>query len=384
MNIKNIMAFLLGLLLISCGNSENNNSATLDESTLSRQNAIQCLDAGDLSCAKNNFCGLQQQNPADTSFALRCCVSQFLHVAFSENTQHLGKMLGYEPIAFSSLKNNDLATLISRKKIIFGELIFLPEARAPKLRDLMIQWGQALISAQSDSHELNRKFIQLGSDLESVHQCLSNLPQKFSQDELEGNFFGSQEKTKISPRDLAFLQFASGTLAYLFQSIPHYEWGFDHFPAWPLNDSFYQDINGKLDSGDPQFGDIESSALQKVAAKAKLLKSGLRSFENFLHQNQTGLIDLWLRWRFSQSDLIEFTSVLRSAHASFEAKNWMGVSGESFILNTSSLEHTESLPDAQKLSPDLELLRPDESGNPEINSDYLKQLFTNLIYIPTH
>ncbi len=384
MKVKNILFLLFSLTLLSCSASENTDSVNLNQNGLSRQNAIQCLDTGDLACAQNNFCGLKNENPEDSQLALRCCVSQFLNIAFSENTQKLGKMLGYEPAKFSSLKTISLGDLISQKKIVFGELIFYPESRAPRLRELVLQWGQKLTSEQSSTRELNQSFVQLGKDLEGLSQCFSNLPLNFADDELEGNFFASQEKTKISKRDIAFLQFASGSLAYFFQTVFQYEWGFENFPSWPFNDSFYTDINGDLNENDLKFGDLTDVAASQMAPRAVLLKAALQSFENFLHESRTGLIDLWLRWRFSQEDLITYTSVLRSAYASINSAQWMSVSGEHFILNTSSLSQANTLPNAKNIPDSIDLLERDDEGNPKINSDYLKQLFRNLVYIPEH
>lgn len=379
-----IFLFLLGFSLLACGTSQNNDTSQFNQNTLSRQNAIQCLDTGDLSCAKNNFCGLQNENPGDSQLALRCCVSQFLNIAFSENTQSLGKMLGYQPASFASLKSNSLENLISHKKIVFGELIFVSEGKAPKLKDLVFQWGQKLTTDQASTRDLNQKLIQLGANLEGVSQCLTKLPSNFPEDELEGNFFGSREKTKISKRDIAFLQFASGSLAYLFQSVFQYEWGFENFPSWPFENSFYADINGSLSEADQKFGDLATPAASKIVARGLLLKTALQSFENFLHESKTGLIDLWLRWRFSQEDLITYTSILRSAYASVNSGRWMSVSGEDFILNTSSLLQENTLPNAKNIPDSVELLQRDEEGDPKINSAYLKQLFRDLVYIPTH
>jgi len=380
MKNKNLFLGAICLVLFSCTSSNNPDSSNLNNTSVSRENAIQCLDQGNISCAQNDFCSLQSQNPNDASLALRCCTSQFLTMMFSDNTQSLGKMLGYSPTKFESLKSNTLPDLISKKKIVFGELIFLPQGQSPKLRDLVMQWGEKVTSDHTSTHELNQKFIQLGKDLEGVSQCLNKLPQSFPEDELEGNFFGSKDKIKVTSRDIDFLQFASQSLSYLAQSVFEYDWGFDYFPSWPFDDSFYQDINGKMGVGDKRFGDISADATTRVAGHAPLLKSGLQSFDNFLHESKTGLIDAWLRWRFTQDDLIIYTSVLQSANASLNAGQWMSVSGKNFILNTSSLLHEETLPNAKDIPPSTDLLLKKSNGDPDVNDDYLKDLFSDLIH----
>lgn len=379
MKTKYLTLALLLSTLFACSSSNNSDPQANGNVSTSRENAIQCLDQGDTQCAQNNFCGLQNQNPGDAALALRCCTSQFLNVMFSDNTQNLGKMLGYKPTSFASLKNSTLSSLISNKKIVFGELIFLSQDEAPKLRDLVLQWGTQLSNDHSSTHELNQKFIQLGQDLKGVSECLAKLPQNFPEDELEGNFFGSKDKIKVTSRDIDFLQFASNSLSYLAMSIPQYEWGFDYFPSWPFEDSFYQDINGKQGSGDKRFGDLSSDAATQIVHNAPLLRNGLQSFDNFLHESKTGLIDAWLRWRFSQDDLVTYTAVLQSALASLQANQWMGISGKTFILNTSSLLHEETLPNAKNIPSDTNLLEQKSNGDPDINDDYLKDLFHDLL-----
>lgn len=379
MKIKNLLTGLLCLSLFACNSSTAPSSNDLSSAPISRENAIQCLDQGNISCAQNDFCTLQSQNSNDASLSLRCCTSQFLNVMFSENTQSLGKMLGYHPAKFESLKSTPLADLISKKKIVFGELIFQSQSESPKLRDLVIQWGTELTSNQSSTSDLNQKFVQLGKDLEGVSQCLGKIPQNFPDDELEGNFFGSKDKIKVTARDIYFLHYASASLSYLAQSVFEYNWGFDSFPSWPVSDSFYQDINGKLGTGDKRFGDISGDAPSRIVNHSLLLKNGLQAFDNFLHESKTGLVDAWLRWRFSQENLITYTAVLQSANASLNAGQWMSIAGEDFILNTSSLLHEETLPNAKNIPADTNLLERKSNGDPDINDDYLKDLFHDLI-----
>jgi len=374
-----LSAACLGFLACSSATS----TAKLEGSESSaRSSALQCLDQGNLSCAQENFCGQQSAHPEDVQAALRCCVSQFLNIAFSENTQDLGKKLGYHPLPFGDLKSRSLRDLISGKHLVFGELLFLPQGQAPRLRDLLMDWGSALTRDHASTRALSSHFIRLGQDLEKVSACLEKIPAGFAEDDLEGDFFGSPEKTKITPRDLAFLKFASASLGYLFQSAFEYEWGFENFPSWPFEDSFYEDINGKQSAGDRKFGDLNAEAAPRVASKGALLQKGLRSFEDFLSQSRIGLIDAWLRWRFSQEDLIAYTSVLRSASASMEQGLWMSVSGEDFIVNASSLLQAPSLPNASTIPASMELLKKDATGSPEVDSDYLKWLFIRLVNFP--
>lgn len=371
--------FCLGL--VACSSSSSAPSGDLSSSAnISKSSALQCIDEGNVACAKESFCGLAAASPNDATLALRCCASQALNISFSENTQSLGKMLGYAPAPFASLKNSTMRSALSEKKIVFGELIFLSESDSPSLESLALQWGRALLTSHASTRELNQKFIQLGSDLETLSQCLAKIPANFSEDELEGNFFASKEKIRVNSRDLSFLQFSTSTLSYLLQSTFEYEWGFENFPSWPLPDSFYEDVNGRLNSGDLKWGDLNPAAASRIVAKAALLENGLKAFDTFLQQSKPGLIDLWLRWRFTQEDLITYTSVLRSASASMQSGQWMGVHNENFVLNLSALKQIETLPNAAKVFEGFPLLQKDSHGDPDIQWDYLKQMFVDSIY----
>lgn len=381
MKIKYWSLLGLCLSLLSCSSSQTasdeNNSISLSLSS-----GLQCLEEGNLNCAKENFCAQSAADPSNANLALRCCASLSLDIGFSENTQNLGRMLGYQPVSYAHLKAGTLSDALAGKKIVFGELFFQSEAQSPGLRDLAIQWGSKLTSDQASTRELNQKIMKLGNDFESLSQCLARIPENFSEDDLESVFFSSPESVKVTARDLDFLKFATASLAYFLQTSTQYEWGFEHFPSWPFPDSFYADINGKAGTGDLRFGDLNSTAALSVLSKANLLEQGLQAFESFLQQPKIGLIDTWLRWRFSQRDLVTYTSVIRSSAASMQSGQWMSVAGESFILNMASLKTQASLPNANFIPTSLDLVEQNSQGDPEINSDYLKWMFVNQIFWP--
>lgn len=381
MKIKYWTLLGLCLSLLSCSSSESardeNNSISLSQSS-----GLQCLEEGNVNCAKENFCAQSVADASNANAALRCCASLSLDIAFSENTQSLGRMLGYQPVPYANLKAGTLSEALAGKKIVFGELFFQSEAQSPGLRDLAIQWGGKLTSDHASTRELNQKIMKLGNDLESLSQCLARIPENFSEDNLESVFFSSPETVKVTMRDLDFLKFATASMAYFLQTSTQYEWGFESFPAWPFPNSFYADINGKAGTGDLRFGDLNSTAAMNVLAKANLLQQGLQSFEKFLQEPKIGLIDTWLRWRFSQGDLVTYTSVIRSAAASLESGQWMSVSGEDFILNFASLKTQASLPNANLAPASIDLVEQNAQADPEINSDYLKWMFVNQIFWP--
>jgi hypothetical protein len=162
----------LSLWILSCSSSE-------DPSRSSRQalvqEADQCVEAGDLNCAQKKYCELRSSDESDHNSGLHCCVSVFLNAYFSENTRELGKMLGYDPASFSELKKTPLAALLSQRKIPFGELVLLPSAAAPSLKEVFTSYAKNLTSQQASTSLFNQRVLAFGEDLERVEKCLDKI-----------------------------------------------------------------------------------------------------------------------------------------------------------------------------------------------------------------
>ncbi len=373
--------FLFSFLFISCGSSSDipkNEDTSLG--TISQQRAVACVEDGDLSCAQTQYCGLQSKDSEDTASALRCCVSQFLQVYFSENTTELAKMLGYSPATFKELRQKPLSQLLTQHKLVFGDLFLASASEASTLENVFTGWGRNLIAHQVSTATLNTRVKKLGADLEGVHACLTSVTESLSEDELEKSFFGTSDKIRVTLKDVQFLEFTTAAISYLLQSVFEYEWGFDRFPAWPLTDSFYTDINGHTRVGDLRFGDLFPSAALNIVGHASLMKDGFASFRSFLNANASdSLADRWLHWRFSRTTLQDLEDILTTADLSLTSGQWEPIPHSDYSVHLSSLLNTSTLPRASHLSPVLDLLVKDGQGNPDLNSAYMEELLSPLV-----
>jgi len=304
-----------------------------------------------------------------------------LNAYFSENTRELAKMLGYDPASFSELKKTSLATLLSQKKIPFGEFVLLSSSSAPSLKEVFTSYAKNLTSQQVSTSLLNQRARALGEDLEGVEKCLDKIGGHWEGEEsLEPRFFGGDQPMKVTPREIRFLQFATAGLSYLTQSMFEYDWGFEVFPLWPPQDSFYQDINGQLGSGDRRFGDLDEEGAAAIVAHGPLLKETFQNFDLFLKADGVFTpIDQWLAWRFTSDSLKNLREILEAADGSLSSGTWVRVSDSDESVSLASLLSASTLPDASQIGAGIDLLVKDQNKNPTVNLTYLTELLKNLV-----
>ncbi|MCE9624197.1 MAG: hypothetical protein K8R69_01900 [Deltaproteobacteria bacterium] len=308
------LALLTILFVAGCGSS-GKESPSINESlpppTHSKEIGLQCLSQGNLGCARENFCDL----PSDAHAALRCCVSQFLENYFSDNTQALGRMLGYAPANFSEIRGMSREEILKTKALPFGELFLLDQASAPKPKDLVIGWGGILIRDQASTEEL------------------------------------------------AGIQFASA-----------YEPGVSQFPKLPLSQEFLNDLNGHAGSGDARIGDLGTAPAQGIVDNFPILQRSFTALKAFSElKDQPGRIDAYLNWRFSEETQKNVSTVLKAAYLSLTQGSWTAIAESHWELNLSFLAKVEGLPDGQRLDRQADLLTRDASGEIQVNDALLEQ-----------
>ncbi|MBF0492590.1 MAG: hypothetical protein HQM15_07410 [Deltaproteobacteria bacterium] len=380
---KIIFVFLL--FLSACGSSASTNSPSLSTTHAPTQYSLEaarsCLQQSDLGCASENYCALKYQNPSDATAGLSCCVSKFLQILSNENTQRLSSFIGYNPLRYEELQGQSPAYLLANKKIIFGELFLKSSSQSTSLGDLAVQWGTPLLGGQIATEDLNTSLRQLGSDLAEVQSCLASEDAYVNSNvSIEGLLFGMNQKIEITPKDFRFAKFATGLLAYGFQGVFSYDWGFDKFPSWPLSPNFYRDINGQLSASDTRFGDLDSQGASRIVSKADLLRSAFNDWDTFVQSPLNGsLTDRWIAWRLAAGDEQNYKKILNTVSDSITLRSPQPITGEGTIVNFSALFQETSLPSASNIPEELNLLSADSSQNPAINWDYIDQLLKPLI-----
>ncbi|MFO1462905.1 MAG: hypothetical protein U1F66_03950 [bacterium] len=361
------LVFLLGLA--ACGSSEDA-EPLINESApppaYSKELARQCLAKGDLSCARENYCGIQEGGQAQ----LRCCLSQFLESYFSENTQALGKMLGYAPKSFAEVRKMPREQILKEKALPFGEWVLAKDVGA---KTLLAQYGASLVAQHSSTSELRRRLGEFGDALESASSCLAAVDPGSSEDTLEKEIFSSERSQRVSPRDVKFLEFLSGLLGYAFQAGSAYESGFANFPSLPLPQEFLDDLNGHAGEGDARLGDLREEHAAFLAEKFSLLQasfSALRAFSEL--KGSPSRIDDYLNWRFPEGEQRDLSGILKAAYLSLGQAEWVDLPDGEWQIHLAALANTDSLPDGRKVDRGADLLSRDPAGEIRINGDLVK------------
>ena len=381
-------AFLvLTLFGAACGSddsasSSNSNgfAADVNESLpppgVSKDIGIQCLNDGDMACAKRNLCAIQ----GDPSAGFRCCLAGFLDNYFSENTRALGEMLGYDPVDFAQVKTMSRDELIKAKALPFAELFLLGQDEAPGVKDLLKRWAIQLIDDKAATAELQSRLESFGAGLESTAACLDLTMGSLREDQIDAAVFGTQDSYRVAPRDLQFLRFALGMLGYALQTGANYEWGAEHFPSLPLNDAFLADINGFAGEGDARFGELDAISSDLIAQKFPLLQGSFAALQAYSAlKGEPGKIDAWLNWRFSKESQEKASEWLKAMNASLLQKNWQNLPGGEYQINLSSLGVAGMLPNSAKLDAKLPFLSRDAAGDIDVNGDFLLEWAQNLV-----
>lgn len=367
-----LWAFFLPLVLLACG-SENQTAPDINQSlpppAFSKEIAQQCLAAGNLSCAREQFCALSGEGTG-----LRCCVSQFLENYFSENTRTLGKLLGYSPQSFAEIRQLSRQEIIDAKALPFAELFLLSSDAAPALKGLMVQWGLALIQGNASAEELAERFSAFGAGLEATSLCLGKIGEGFHSDEIEQEVFASEVSLTVNARDLKFLEALTGLLGYGIQAASAYQAGFENFPTLPVSPEFLADLNGHDGEGDARLGDLEDGDAAGVAGKFSLLQASFAALKAYSElSDRPGLIDVYLNWRFRAETQGEISGVLKAAYLSLTLAQWTPLPEGDWEINLSGLGQAEGLPDGQNLDRASDVLFRDEEGKIQINFPFVKQ-----------
>lgn len=348
---------------------------TSSSSTFSKEIGLQCFGQGDLGCAQTNYCSLQGEAGA----GLRCCVAGFLQTYFSDNTQTLGKMLGYTPVSFADMKGMSRQDLLDKKALPFGELFLLPKEEAPKVKDLAKDWGVALSNQQISMEELNQRLAQLGKDLEASATCLENITGQVKSDQVEKDVFGTEQDVQVTSRDLHFLRFSLSAEAYLLQMISHYGWGFEKFPSIPLSDDFLKDINGKTE-GDSRWGEISDAGAEELAGKFGLLSSVFSALKLYSDlKDKPSLIDDYLNWRLTPESQSYDSGILKAANESLQDGKYVDLPEDDYQVNLSALSKAALLPNSLKVADSVEVLNRDEASEVQGNKLFFQAWAWNVV-----
>ena len=362
-----ILIFLMAFT--ACGSGSGESKPEVSVTLSPKQAGLNCFAEGDVSCAADRYCSVE----ADAEAAFRCCVATFLNGYFSENTRALGILLGYDPAGFKTVRQMSRQDLLAQKAMPFAELFLSRPQEGKKFSALIGRWLQQLSKDEAATAELNDRLIKFGADLETTYQCLDTRLAGFEQDQINPEIWSTQEGLVVTQRDLLFAKFILGTLSYVLQSLPQYEWGFDYFPAAPLQEGFLADVNGLAGEGDLRFGDLGQGKVTQIVTKFPLLKSGFADLKYFsqLPQEAT-LIDAYLNWRFERGAQDYLAGVLRAVHQSLQEDAWQDIPGEDWQLNFYGLSQAARVPDGRKVARSLEVFYP-EAGALEFNGDFLRE-----------
>lgn|GEM_PF-3498663 len=343
----------------------------------SKEVAFQCLSQGELGCAKENYCGLSGDAPA----ALRCCLSGFLENYFSDNTKHLGQLLGYTPLSFQEIRGMSREDILKAKALPFAELLLQSDAETPKVSDLLEQWAGSLSNGKADTQDLRQTLDKFAQGLQASADCVDHVAQGFQSDEMEKEIFAMDNPLSISPRDIDFVDFALSTLAYGLQAVAQYESGFAQFPTLPLSDSFLLDINGHAGADDTRLGDLEDAGISKIVTLYPLLQrsaTALKAYSDL--KAQPSKIDDYINWRFAQDKQEKASEILKAAYQSLTDAQWVDLpTDENKQINLSNLAKGGFLPNSKNLNPDVDILVRDESHDVELNDSYVRAWVKTLV-----
>lgn len=365
-----LLVFSLGILALpGCGSSAPEPEPEVSVTLSPKAAGLQCFEGGDVSCAAENYCSL----PEDGEAAFRCCLARLLEVYFSENTQELGRMLGYEPLGVRELRQLSREEILKRRAAPFGELFLNSQGEGKKYGSIVGRWLQELSAQQASSQELNSRLIQLGVDLEAGYQCLHQGLAGFSEDSIDPEVWAADSKLSVNQRDLRFAKFFLGTLSYVLQTLPQYQWGFDTFPALPLDDDFFADVNGQVGEGDARLGDLSQGAATEIVGNFFLLVSAFEDLKTFSQlPAQASRIDAYLNWRFETGSQEYLSGILKAVYLSLQEDGWQAIPGEDWQLNFFGLSEAGRLPDGRKVDRNTEAVLVKENGGPELNEEFLK------------
>jgi len=374
---RRISVAILALSFVgaACGSSDDSSDSidadvnqSLPPPGISKDIGIQCLNDGDLACAKRNLCAIQ----GDPSAGFRCCLSTFLENYFSDNTRELGEMLGYQPVSFAEVKKMTREELLQAKALPFAELFLLGQEESPALKDLLKRWAIQLIDDKAATANLQSHLEKFGAGLEASTDCLDLQLGSLKDDQIDAGVFGTKDAFRVQARDLNFLRFALGLTAYALQSTTQYEWGAEHFPTLPISDDFIADLNGLAGESDPRFGELDDISANFIAGKFPLLQGSFSALQVFSKlKDQPGKIDAYLNWRFSKESQQKASEWLKAMNASLIQKNWQVLPGGEYQINLSSLANAGQLPNAAKIDAKRPFLTRDEAGAIDVNGGFL-------------
>lgn len=372
MTLKSYFLFPILIFLMAvtaCGGGSGESKPEVSVTLSPKQAGLKCFAEGDAACAADRYCSVQD----DAEAAFRCCVATFLNVYFSDNTRALGISLGYDPIGLKEAREMSRQDLLSERALPFAELLLSQPREGKKYSALIVRWLQQLSQDQAAAAELNDRLIKFGAGLETAYQCLDSRLTNFERDQINPEIWSTKEGLPITLRDLLFTKFFLGTVSYVLQTLPQYEWGFDYFPAAALEEGFLADINGQAGEGDIRFGDLGQGRVGQIVAKFPLLKSSFADLKRFsqLPQDAT-LIDAYLNWRFERGDQDYLAGILRSVYQSLQEDVWQDIPGEDWQLNFFSLSQAARVPDGRKVDRSMEVLHQEE-GALKFQGDFLRE-----------
>lgn len=337
---------------------------------------LECLRQGDPVCAEENYCSLPEHPQA----ALRCCLAGLIQTVFSENTQSLGRALGYEPLSLKEIRNLSREEILEKKALPFGELFLQPQEEGVDYRRLLKDWFLALEDQGVSTGELNQRLRRLGESLESGLECLNTQIHYFRRDTLTPGIFNSEEKLPLENRDLLFVKFFLGTTSYLLQGLSHYEWGFEIFPSLLPEASFWEDLNGQAGVEDHRFGDLGKGGAEPVSVNFRLLVGSFDALKAFSQLNDVPTkIDAYLNWRLSAESQYDLSNIFSAIYLSLKKGEWFLLPDEEHAVNFFPLSMPEGVPDGRKVSRDLPVFQPKEEGGWRANPEFFREFLAPIL-----
>jgi hypothetical protein len=339
------------------------------EPKFSLQQGASCFSEGNLSCARENYCGVGEGEGAK----LRCCAAQFLESYFSEDSAALAQMLGYQPVGFAELRAMGRTEIVEKKTLLFGEFLLVSKDEPFDLDGILTQWGAALSKQQTATAELSQRLTAFGAGLEPSVQCLSEAMNGFTGDELEAEFFGLGRALPVTQRDLKFVKAVLAMTSYEFQGAGQYDWGFAQFPSLPLDDAFLQDVNGQGGEDDARFGNLSEAGISRIVEKFPLLVQGFDALKAFsLMSDQASEIDAYLNWRIPTALQERMSAALKAAYVSLKTGEWQDIPETGWRINLFSLSHGDGIPKGQRVSREIPVLIRNDDGEITAHDAFFK------------
>ena len=372
---KVFFSILLALLFAGCGQAASTGPEPGSPEAKMAQ-GLECLRQGDPNCAEESYCSIPEHPKA----SLRCCLAKLGKTVFSENTQALGRSLGYEPLSLKEIRSLSREEILEQKALPFGELFLVSYEEGVDYPQLFSDWLLALGHQEVETQTLNTQFRTLGEGLGVALDCLNTQVHYFREDAFKQDVFNSEEKLSLAKRDFLFVKFFLGTTSYLLQSLSHYQWGFEVFPELPPDEGFWQDLNGQVGEGDDRFGDLEEGGAEKISAKFRLLVGSFDALKAFSQLNEVPTkIDAYLNWRLSADSQAYLSQIFSAVYLSLKKNDWFLLPDGEHAVNFFPLAKARGVPDGRGIPRDFPVFQKNGEGKWKPHGAFFLELFQAIL-----